>query len=235
MINSHSNRPPDTLLILGTDASGKNHIANLIVRILEKSGYGIEKREGWFSEKASDAVSSEDKGFIDLLIEKMVLITFPLTQYMMPFLLTLLIKRDLNRFGKTGKTDKKVIVISHSALRVLAFYLGHKFYNEETIKIPHYLRIALRAIKPATQANTIVLDIAPEIRHHRIAHREKHGKMDNFDHYMAQDTIRSERIESFLVWLAKTYLDAVIIENNDLNDAELINLIEAAFYRFQNN
>jgi len=70
--------------------------------------------------------------------------------------------------------------------------------------------------------------VFPEIRHHRIAHRAKHGNIDNFDRYMAQDTIRSERIESFLVWLAKNYLDAEIIENNDLNDAELAKLIEAA-------
>ncbi len=232
MKNVYLNLPPNTLLILGTDASGKNHITNLITCLLEQSGYGVEKREGWFSEKASDAVSSEDKGFIALLIEKVFLTTFPLTQYMMPFLLTLLIKRDLNKFVKTGKTDKKVIVISHSALRVLAFYLGHQFYCEEKIKMPHYLKIALKAIRPTTLAKTIVLDIAPEIRNQRIAHRAKQGKVDNFDRYMAQDTIRSERIESFLVWLAKNYLDAVIIENNDLNDAELAKQIQAAFYKF---
>jgi len=44
---------------------------------------------------------------------------------------------------------------------------------------------------------------------------------------------RSERIESFLVWLGRRYLNAVVIENNDLDDAELTLRIQAAFDRFE--
>jgi len=226
-------RPPDTLLILGTDASGKNHITNLLVQLLEKAGYQVEKREGWLAEKASKAISSEDKGFVSLLIEKIFLTTFPLTQYGLPFLLTVLLKRDVKRFVKRGSTAKKVIVISHTALRVLAFYLGHRFDKEDQIRIPPYLEIVLKSLLPATQAKTLVLDIAPEIRHQRIALRAQQGKVDNFDRYMARDTERSERIESFLVWLGYRYLNAVVIENNDLSDRELADQVQAAFDGFK--
>lgn len=41
--------PPATLLILGTDASGKNYVANFITEIIENSGFETEKRDGWLS------------------------------------------------------------------------------------------------------------------------------------------------------------------------------------------
>lgn len=233
MTNAELKQPPQMLLIMGTDASGKNHITNLIARLLGRAGYTIEKREGWFSEKASEAVSSEDKGFFSLLIERVFLSTFALTRYGLPLLLTVLIRNDLKRFAKRKPSDQIVIVISHTGLRVLAFYLGHRFKDEARIKVPSYLDAALKAIQPATYAKTLVLDIAPEIRHARIATRSKQGRVDHFDRYMAQDTDRSERIESFLVWLGCRYLDAVVIENNDLNDADLAHRIQAAFDRFE--
>ena len=73
--------PPDILLIIGTDASGKNHVANFVNDMYEKSGYGIEKRDGWFSAEASDVVSSEDKGFFSLLKEKIFLSSVPLVWF----------------------------------------------------------------------------------------------------------------------------------------------------------
>ncbi len=68
----------------------------------------------------------------------------------------------------------------------------------------------------------------------RIARRISSGTVDNFDRYMAEDEVRSERIESFLVWLARKYLDAVVIENNDLMDADLSDAVCEAFFSFKN-
>ncbi len=221
---------PDILLILGTDASGKNYVANLIADILEKSGQGFEKRDGWFSNKAANIISSEDKTQIDLLKEKIFLSTFHLTKFLIPFLINLLIKKDLRKFKKSGK---KIIVISHTGFRILAFYLGHIYDCKENIRLPRYLDRTLRSVLTVTGSKTIVLDIADKVRQKRIAKRAASGKADNFDKYMAKDNIRSERIESFLVWLAETYLNAVKIENDDLNDEELSFQIYQAFYEFQ--
>lgn len=111
----------------------------------------------------------------------------------------------------------------------MAFYLGHIFDREENIRLPRRLDAVLKRIEPATGARTLVLDIDDEIRKNRIRRRALDGKMDNFDHYMAKDGERSERIESFLVWLATTYMNAVVIENNDLSFQELFEDIQEAF------
>ncbi len=220
-------RFPGVLLILGTDASGKNYVANVIVDIMEKSGRTIDKRDGWFYKKAAtDLTSSEDKGFLDLAKEKAFISLFPFVKFTFPRLLTFLVNRDLKKFERG---DDNVVVISHTALRILAFYMGHVFDREETIRLPKCLDKALKKMAPATGAMTIVLDIDDEIRKNRIRLREMDGKMDNFDHYMAKDGERSERIEHFLVWLATTYLNAVVIENNDLNNEELTAEIYKAF------
>jgi len=220
---------PDLVLILGTDASGKNHVTNFIADMMEKAGYEAEKRDGWFSQKNSDVVSSEGKGWFDLTKENVFLATFPLTKYFMPFLLVFLLHCDLKRFRKSSR---KTIVISHTALRILAFWLGHRFEKQEDIRLPGFLDRVLRNILPITGAKTIVLDIADEIRKKRIGTRLKSGNADNFDLYMAKDGRRSERIENFLIWLGKTYLHAMIIENNDLADADLFREVSNAFRQF---
>lgn len=223
-------KSPETLLILGTDASGKNHVANFIVGMLEKSGHKVEKREGWFSKKESDAVSSEDKGLVDLLKEDVFIAVFPLIKHIIPMLSVFLIRNDLRRFKKT---NKKVLVISHTAIRILVFYLGHVYSCERDIRIPGVLRKTLKSVIPATGAKTIVLDIDDRIRKSRVAARMLKGKADNFDRYMAKDGVRSERIESFMVWIAEKYLDAEKIENNDLDDSELVAEINRAFLKFR--
>ncbi len=222
--------PPGVLLVLGTDASGKNHVANLIVSMLERSGRRVEKREGGFSKRRTDATSSEDKGPIRLLLEQSFLTTFPVNRGWLPLLLTALIARDLKRFRPVEGTT--VLVISHTALRILAFILGHRFRRTGEIRIPRHLDLVLRHMVPVTGAKTIVLDIADEIRRKRIDLRRRSGTMDNFDRYMALDPVRSERIEHFLVWLAKRYLNAVVIENDDLDDAALTTEVLRAFSIF---
>ncbi len=227
--NSPLPQAPDVLLILGTDASGKNHVTNFIADLMEKAGYEVEKREGWFSKYPSNVISSEGKGWFDLMKENLFLATFPLTKSLIPVLLFFLLEGDLKRFRKS---HKKIIVISHTTLRILAFWLGHRFEREEDIRLPVFLDRVLKNIIPITGTKTIVLDIADEIRKKRICKRRESGKADNFDLYMAKDGLRSERIESFLIWLGETRLNAVIIENNDLDNAALFRETDRAFRYF---
>ncbi|MFH1217923.1 MAG: hypothetical protein V1706_15635 [Pseudomonadota bacterium] len=223
------NRIPEVLLILGTDAAGKNHIANFIYEASTGAAIAIEKREGWFSAPKTESASSENKGPLFLLLEKIFLITFPVTKFLLPLLLDFLIRQDLRSFRK--KKDK-ILVISHTALRILSFYLGHMFLNQDEIRIPRHLDRTLRSIPLITGVQTLVLDISDETRKKRIDRRKRAGKIDNFDRYMAQDSLRSERIEAFLVWLGIQYLNAAVIENNDLSDGDLAREINRAFQKF---
>lgn len=207
---------PEVLVILGTDAAGKNHVADVVARALARSGRRVELREGWFS-KPPTPVEAE-KGALSLFQEQLFLSTFGINRYLIPSLITLLVKRDLRRFRKP---DHPLIVVSHTGLRILAFYLGHRFRRLEDIRMPAFLDLTLRALLPVTRAKAIVLDIDDHIRRQRIARRTRGGDVDPFDRYMARDSARSERIENIMVWLGQTYLNAFRIENNDLDEAEL--------------
>jgi hypothetical protein len=232
--------PPDILLILGMDGSGKNHLANLTGNYMTELGFSVEKREGKLAGKATEAVTSEDKSWVSLLIEKIFLWSFPYLKFTIPFLVYLLIERDIKQFRKSDAYGQgfhqrqKIIVISHTALRLLAFYLGHVYRDCSQIKLPRYLEQKLYLLVEQTKVKTIVLDIENQIRRQRIAVRAAKGKIDNMDRYMA-DPKRielSERIEAFLVWIALKYLQAYKIDNNDLSESVLINEIKKAFQQF---
>jgi len=77
----------------------------------------------------------------------------------------------------------------------------------------------------------VVLDIDPAIRRRRIRRRLESGMADPFDRYMLDDPERAERIERSLVELATRYLDATVIENDDLDDDALERALERALRR----
>jgi hypothetical protein len=224
-----SSAPPPVLVILGVDGSGKNHVANVIEQMLTEAGYGVEKRAGGFSSPPTQAMTSEDKGRLALLTERIFLWSFPLLKTWMPYIATVWLRRDLARFKGS---HSPILVVSHSALRLVAFYLGHVTDTVEYPRVPRSLDRVLRTIIPRTRAKVIVLDIDNQIRQQRVAQRLASGTADYLDRYMAQPEHQelSERIEACLVVLAKHYLDAVVIENNDLSRAELIHQIQNAFF-----
>jgi hypothetical protein len=221
--------PPDVLLILGMDGSGKNYLANLTSDHISDLGFLVEKRERKLSGKPTDATSSEDKTWSDFLTEKLFLFLFPYCRPIIPFIVYLLLDRDLKSFRK--QQSKKAIVIGNNALRLLAFYLGHVYQDYSKIKLPKYLENKLDLFVNKTEIKTIVLDIDNQIRRERIATRAARGKMDNMDRYMAdpKNIDLSERIESYLVWIAVKYLHAIKIDNNNLCDRELLNKIQLTF------
>lgn len=222
---------PDTLLILGTDAAGKDHIASFIADRLSAAGHPVERRSKFFAAPATTVRSSSDsKGRFARFLEQVFLVSFPLTRWLLPPLLPWLIDWDLRRFRRSAD---RLLVVSYTPVRLLAFCLGHRYAREEDIRLSPALDRALRAIVPVTQARTLVLDVEHGVRQRRIARRTQSGTVDPFDAYMLRDGVRSERIEQFLVWLALTYLNAVKVENNDLDDAALTAELTAAFARLR--
>ena len=211
---------PPLLLILGTDLAGKDHCANVVADAAASAGITVERRRGAFSGRPAQNRTSEHKSLSALSLERLFLATLPLHCRLLPYVTAWLILLDLRRFSQPQGIS--VLVVSHAALRLLAFALGHRFERTEQIQLPAVTRRALEAIIPATAAVTVALDIDHRVREKRVAERARRGTIDHFDSYMASDPARSERIEQFLVWIGQTFLNAITIVNNDLSDAELL-------------
>lgn len=223
MKTSHPGPPinnSEILLILGTDLAGKDHFANVLTDAAAVAGIRVERRRGRFSGRPDTRRTSEGKGAVKLCLEWLFLATLPLYCRLLPYIIAVLVRCDLRLFRAPESVS--LIVVSHTALRLLAFALGHIFERVEDIKLPAVVDATLRTLAPATGARTVVLDVDHEVRAARLQERLQRGTVDFFDSYMEKDPLRSERIESFLVWLGTTYLGAVRIENNNLSDAELL-------------
>lgn len=219
---------PDVVLLIGTDAAGKDHVANILVKMITEAGGKAEKRQRFFSGSVTHAASSEHKSRFDTFQEKVFLRLFPSLGVTLPYAAALATRWDLFRFKKP-KRDK-LVVVGHNGLRALAFYLGNTFVSERDITIPAYVENSLRLIREKTGAHILVLDVEDHIRQKRIAARIEVGAEDTFDRYMKSDSIRSEHIEACLVHLVTEKCDGVLLENNDLTEDELsIKMLKSFF------
>lgn len=210
--------PPPVLLILGTDAAGKDYVAEFLIHRWRAAGHRVEKRAGGFAAPAADARSSSDsKGRWGRFREQAFLGVFPLLRPLLSAVARLLLARDRRRYRPSAAP---LMVVSHTALRLLALLLGQQREEWATrARSPALERCLRAALPPAT--TVVVLDVAPATRHRRIAARIRAGTVDPFDRYMLADPDRAERIERCLVQLATSYLDAAVIENDDLDDDAL--------------
>ena len=224
--NIHPKEIPDVILLVGTDASGKDHIANLLVEMIEEADGEVVKRKQYITGKHKEKESGSQKSRIELIFEWFILHTFKVLGGIAPWLMLQILKRDLQ---KDQQSDKKLIVIGHNCLRGLAFYWGHKYKTTDQISVSPSLSESLAQLRSIRGLHVVVLDVEDKIRRKRIIRRKQEGEADYFDQYMAADSARSERIEAFLVWLTRTYLGGVLIENNDLSKDELLWLIQASF------
>lgn len=208
--------PPPVLLILGTDAAGKDYVADFLIRHWQAAGYTVEKRAGGFSASAvDDRSSSERKGRWGRFQEQVFIRLFPLLRPLLPVVAGWLLRRDRRRFRPA---DRPLVVVSHTALRLLAFVQGQDL-SPPPLSIA--LQQALRALRETTKATVIVLDVDPDTRQRRIAVRIQQGTVDPFDRYMQAHRERAERIEGYLVTLATHHLQAKVIKNNDLDETAL--------------
>ena len=209
---------PDTILLLGTDASGKNHVAGLWANKLKELGCDFVVREGALCGPVAERSGHGDKGRLSLMMERGFIFFFPLMKWMVPAVLTLLLYWDALRF----KPPKhRLLVVSHSALRILAFYLGQSERYERSKTLPVWLEKAIVRVQEVSKAMVIVLDVDDETRQQRIENRLREGSIDPFDRFMAADSERSERIEACLVAITMRYYQAHLVENNDLSDEAL--------------
>lgn len=208
---------PDVILLLGSDASGKDHVAVVIEAMLREAGGTVEKRRRFFSGKLTREASSTSKNALDTLQEILFLSLHAMLGPLLPRLIDLVIRRDLRRFRPPAG---KLVVVGHNGLRGLAFYFGRS-RSSGPIRLPPYLQRTFARLREETAAHIIVLDVEDHIRKRRIAERLATGRADRFDRYMAADGRRSERIEACLVELVCSHLGGVLIANNDLGDEEL--------------
>jgi len=210
--------PPPILLVLGTDAAGKDYVAEFLIHRWQAAGHPVEKRAGGFAAPAADArSSSERKGPWGRFRERAFLALFPLLRRLLPAAARLLLARDRRRFRPSAIP---LVVVSHTALRLVALILAEQRAGGSGLaRSPALERAVCAALPP--QTTVVVLDVAPTTRQRRIAARIRSGTVDPFDHYMLADPERAERIERCLVQLATRYLDAAVVENDDLDDAAL--------------
>ncbi|MGB0867767.1 MAG: hypothetical protein ACPGSC_14745, partial [Granulosicoccaceae bacterium] len=204
------------ILILGTDAAGKNYVGQLILRQLRAAGLPAAFRERRLSGRDNGGVE-KDKSAFGHLAEWAFVRTYPLTQVLMPWVVDILLQLDLVR---TKSGEQAEIIVSHTALRLAAFDLGHKYACVSQVQVPARTQKLLRQLYRRLDGDTIVLDIAHATRRQRVQARG--DTSDPFDRYLAARPELSERIEACMVHLATEHLDASLIENNDLSEQELL-------------
>lgn len=204
----HPDHKPLVILVLGTDASGKDYFARLLREHLAQRGLVLEKRRGWLSAAQCERPSSEDKHPVRLIMERLFLLGFPVLRYLLRPALTWAIHTDrlLFRFGR--RTD--ILLVSHTPLRLLAFDLGHGRQRS----VPSSAIRALAALRDETDIRAVVVETDAEIRNQRIQERLRQGRADHFDLYMARNTAIGENIGRTLSDLARGHLGAEIVSNN---------------------
>ena len=105
---------PQTLLLLGTDAAGKNHVARVWTQRMAQLGVEVRQQEGWLSASAAEPEADDDKSWLSHVAEQTFLWVFPCIAWGMPWALRFLMRRDVQRFSMDGQ---RRLIISHSALR----------------------------------------------------------------------------------------------------------------------
>lgn len=209
---------PKRILLLGTDASGKNHVAAVWAHKFRQQNTHLDIREGWLNAKPVALGVDDAKSSFSKFAEACFINVFPILKWFLPPILSLLLLWDSLRFRKP-KTH--LLVVSHKALRILAFTFGQKTPLGQTPTLPRYLQKALGTLKQTYQGTAFVLDVEPDVRMARIRARLEENDADPFDLFMAKDSVRSEQIEACLISITTTYLGAHLIENNQLSDDAL--------------
>ena len=202
------------VLILGTDASGKDHLARLVLAHLQKAGVFLEKRRGWLSAPACAADSSEHKGPARLFAERLFLRIYPLIAWALPTALTLCILADVLTYRLLRR--RPVMLVSHTALRLLAFHMGH----DDAFRMPAHLGKALATLR-GQGLQTLFVTTERDVRLGRIHDRIRRDKVDHFDLYMARRPRHGERVTDALERIAVDFLHAHTIRNDAHGDAHI--------------
>jgi hypothetical protein len=217
---------PDVILILGTDAAGKDHVANILSHMIREGGGHVQKRRGFFSATPSRTKDSTKKSLIDYAQERLFLATHGLIAPLMPALVGGVLLGDRLFFSRP---DHKLIIIGHHALRALAFHLGRSKKSASSFCLPDYLKNTIGQTREAVNPHVIVLDVDEKIRRRRISDRVATGTEDYLDKYMVLHRERADRIEHCLVRVATELMGAHLLTNNDLPEKAIRAFLENSF------
>jgi len=203
--------PPRVLLILGTDASGKDHVADGLIGRWEQMGFPVEKREGRLSARPGDRrPSTERKGLLNHALEWLFLRSLPWIRWLLRWVLPRLLAADVRRFH----AREPAVVVSQTDLRLAAF-LDSEF-DSPTPSSPRWQE-ALRRLAALPDLRVLLLRVSGPVRERRIRHRVATGVSDPFDRLLLADPARARRFDECLTRLATEALGAGVIENNDLD------------------
>lgn len=216
---------PGIILIVGTDASGKDHLADILTQMITEAGGTWEKRKRLLTGKPTQERYNTPKSRLELLQEKLFLLFLPSLGFLLPWGAEKILRHDIKKIRRQV-SQNKVVVVGHNCLRGLAFYWGHHSGSRH-ISTP--LAQTLQRMHTIPGLFTIVLNVDDSLRKIRIANRAKQGLADHFDDYLMRNEALSVRIEETLVWLTRTYLGAMLIRNDDLPEEELRALLAQGF------
>lgn len=216
---------PDIVLIVGTDASGKDHLANILTQMITEAGGTWERRKRLLTGKPTQECHNAPKSRLELLLEKLFLLLLPSLGFLLPGGAEKILRHDIQKIRRQVSRNK-VVVVGHNCLRGLAFYWGHHCGSRH---ISPSLAQTLQRMRTIPGLFTIVLNVDDALRKIRIAKRAKRGLADHFDEYLMRNGALSVRIEETLVWLTRTYLGAMVIRNDDLPEEELRALLAQGF------
>ncbi|MBN8248252.1 MAG: hypothetical protein J0L84_12515 [Verrucomicrobia bacterium] len=208
--------PPRVLLILGTDASGKDHVADFLIRRWAAAGVSVEKREGRLSASPADPrPGTERKGALNHAMEALFLRCLPWIRWLLRRVLPRLLAHDVRRFVVRKQA---VIVVSQTDLRLAAF-LDSEFPAPPSASRPW--QESLRRLAAVPGLRVLLLRVSGPVRERRIRHRVAAGVSDPFDRLLLSDAPRARRFDDCLGRLATGVLQARVIENNDLDEEDL--------------
>lgn len=219
------------ILLLGTDAAGKDHVARILVDMIHECGGEAHKRRGFFSAGYSRTKDSTQKSLLHYAAERAFLVLFRPLCFMIPIVLFFLVRLDLWLFRRP---EGKLIIVGYHGLRALAFYLAQAKEEDGKSAIPSYIRRVFAKVRGQMGLKAIVLDVDEVIRKRRIDARSEKGKEDFFDRYMLNHPQQSERIERSLVSVSQVLLGAARLTNNDLQESEIRERLVDILYQPQN-
>lgn len=192
-------------------------MARIVHEHLCAAGCAREKRRGWFSALANTEESSEHKSTLRLWAEQIFLFAYPKFAWAVIPGVSLAVRADL-WFLRTVRRPP-ALVVSHTALRLLAFHVGHLPHTTQW-KLPASLETTLRSV-PKHGIVTLVVDTDTHIRLQRIAERIHRDKVDFFDLYMAAHPALGEQIAQALREIAMRYLEATPLPNNTPGEGDV--------------
>lgn len=208
--------PPRILLILGTDAAGKDHVADFLIRRWHGAGIAVEKREGRLSASPADPrPSTERKGILNHALEALFLRCLPWIRWLLRWTLPRLLAHDVHRLASPPQA---VLVVSQTDLRLAAF-LDSEFPSPPPASRPW--QESLRRLAAIPGLRVLLLRVSGPVRKRRIQHRVTSGVSDPFDRFLLSDPARARRFDECLTRLAINALGAAVIDNEDLGEEEL--------------